>query len=293
MFSELLFYLLFETVQPSYFLLAQMIPQEITVTLESPAQVVHRGESIAPQILAQSVYSVDLDSGTPLFVHNIFERRPIASIAKLMTAMVVLDHHTDLEEVVTISRNAAGQEGSSMGLHAGERITVQNLLTGMLINSGNDAAVALAEFDAGSEAAFVNSLNAKADELGLLNTHFSNAKGFDEEGNYSTAFDTMQFAKAALQYRVIRETVSKKTAEVHAEDDRFTHKLESTNELLDNPHFRIIGLKTGHTPAAGQSFVSLMQTDSGKEVLTVLLDSPDRFRETKIVLDWILRNYAI
>jgi len=151
--------------------------------------------------------------------------------------------------------------------------------------------VALAEFDAGSEKTFVFRMNEKARALSLKDTHFSNVKGFDEDANYSTAYDTVMFSRAALQYPFIRKTAALKMTEVSSASGKIKHRLESTNELLENPYFNVIGLKTGKTPAAGQSFVSLTKGPNGHEILTVLLDSPDRFKETKIVLDWVLRNY--
>lgn len=307
MLANLLFFFLFETVQPSYSTFTALLPEEIIVSagapnLASENQPRKLGESLGPVVQAETIYSVDLETGSPLLVRNIFERRPIASIAKLITAMVILDRH-QLNEKVIVSKNAADEEGSKMWLREGEEIIMENLLTGLLVSSGNDAAVALAEFDAGGEAAkngeavksgeaaFVKKMNAKAMALGLRDTHFSNVKGFDEDTNYSTAFDTMMFSRAALKYPFIRKTVALKNTEVTSASGKTKHRLESTNELLENPYFKVIGLKTGRTPAAGQSFVSLMQGPNGHEILTVLLDSPDRFKETKIVLDWILRNY--
>ena len=299
MLSPLLFFLLFETVQPSYATLVKMLPENVIMqasVLSAPSLNVNnapfkKGDSIAPVIEAQSVYSIDLTSGMPLFVRDIFARRSIASITKLITAMIILDRHS-VNEVLTVSRNAATQNGSKMDLREGEKITVKDALIGMLVDSGNDAAVALAEFDAGSEKAFLEEMNAKAADLGLTNSHFSNAKGFDEPDNYSTAFDTMIFGKAALSYPFIRSTVSIKTGEVTSADGKIKHKLESTNELLDNPYYTVVGLKTGNTPGAGQSFVSLMKAPNNHEILSVMLDSPSRFKETKILLDWILRTYT-
>lgn len=295
MLTSLLYLLFFETVQPSHGTFLSLVPAEIVASTQFPTLApekmpVKKGESLGPVVEAETVYSLDLTTGTPLFVRNIFDRRQIASIAKLMTAMVILDSH-ELNETVKVSKNAANQEGSTMHLEPGEEITIENLLTGLLVASGNDAAVALAEFDAGSEAAFVAKLNAKAYSLSLLNTHFSNAKGFDEKTNYSTGFDTMVFSKNALAYPFIRKTVARKTAEVASTNEKTKHKLESTNELLENPHFPVIGLKTGTTPGAGESFVSLAKGPNGHEILTVILGSPDRFKETKIVIDWILRNF--
>lgn len=290
MLNNLLFFLLFETMDPSYGFLSVIVPEQIVLAAEIPNAIVKRGDSIAPLIQAKSIYSIDLTTGTPLLVRDVFSRRPIASITKLMTAIVILDSH-GLEEVVTVSKNASNQEGSRMGLVTGEKMTVENLLFGLLINSGNDAAVALAEFHAGSESKFANKLNAKANALGLHNTHLSNAKGFDDEYNYSTAFDTMHFAKVALTYPIISKIVKTRTAEVQSIDGKYTHKLSSTNEMLKDENFEILGIKTGTTPEAGQSFVSLFKSKDGHEILTVLLSSPNRFKETKIVLDWILRNY--
>lgn len=304
--------MILETFEPSYGTLLSIVPQQIiasamadTVNLENlqkpfastlnlsldiPNAPQKIGDSIAPVLEAKSVYAVDLNTGSPLFVNDIFTRRSIASIAKLVTAMVILDNH-ELDEKVKVSKAAATTEGSTMMLQPGEEITVGDLLTGMLINSGNDAAFALAEYDAGNEENFVKKMNQKGSSLGLKDTNFSNAKGFDEPENYSTAFDVMIFGRTALQYPFIRKTVQMKNHEVFSINKKIKHTLESTNELLENPYFKVVGLKTGSTPAAGESFVSLIKCPNNHEILTVMLHSPNRFQETKILIDWILRNY--
>lgn len=292
MFSSLAFFLILETIQPSYGTFLNVLPaQSIVTPLEENIPTARKKtENISPVIEAQAIYSIDLTTGTPLLTRDIFSRRSIASIEKLVTAIVILENHP-LDKKVIVSKTAANEEGSTMGLQTSEEITVENLLTGMLINSGNDAAVALAEFDSGSEEAFVQKLNEKAFELGLYDTRFSNAKGFDEKENYSTAFDIVIFSRAALSYPFIRKTVAVKHTEVTSTNGRIKHVLENTNELLEDSHFNIIGLKTGTSPASGQSVVSLFKTPQNHEILTVLLSSPDRFQETKIILDWILRNF--
>lgn len=290
MLPTLLFSLFFETIEPSYGAFVQMMPASVVVSVESKKSPVKKGDSIAPVLDAESIYAVDLQTNTPLVVRDIFTRRPIASIEKLITAMVILDRHK-LDEKVVVSKNAADQEGSQMGLKSGEEITVENLLIGMLVNSGNDAAAALAEFDAGTEEVFVFKMNEKARSLGLKDTRFSNAKGFDEPDNYSTAYDTITFSRAALKYPFIRKTVAIKSTVVSSASGKTKHPLENTNELLENPHWKVLGLKTGHTPGAGQSFVSLVKGPGDREILTVVLDSPNRFKETKILIDWVLRNY--
>lgn len=290
MLPTFLFSLFFETVEPSYGTFLQMMPPAIVVSSSAQKPPVKKGDSIAPVLDAKSIYAVDLATDTPLVVRDIFTRRPIASIEKLVTAMVILDRHK-LDEKVVVSKNAADEEGSQMGLKSGEEITVENLLIGMLVNSGNDAAVALAQFDAGTEEVFVFKMNEKARSMGLKDTHFSNAKGFDEPGNYSTAYDTLTFSRAALAYPFIRKTAAMKSITVTSASGKTKHVLENTNELLENPHWKVLGLKTGHTPGAGQSFVSLVKGPGENEILSVVLDSPNRFKETKILIDWILRNY--
>ncbi|MBI4994913.1 D-alanyl-D-alanine carboxypeptidase [Candidatus Peregrinibacteria bacterium] len=297
MLSSLFFIFLLETVQPSYVMLTSVLPEETVVaaqtsvlTLTEAAAPEKITESTGPVLEAHSAYAIDLKSGTPLFIKNIFSRRPIASITKLVTAMVILDNH-DINEKVTVGKNPPLQEGSKMRLAEGEIITVEALLTGLLIASANDAATALAETDAGNEKAFISKMNEKARHLGLKNTHFSNAKGFDEKSNYSTAYDIMLFSREALNYPFIKSTVSIKNTQVASSNGKIKHALESTNELLENPYFKVIGLKTGRTPAAGESFVALAEIENGRQILTAVLDSPDRFKETKILIDWIVRNY--
>lgn len=298
MLSELVYLLFFESASPDYSALLTILPENYIVrelpqlslvTTNAPTKIT---KSIGPVIDAASVFAIDLQTATPLFTKNIFSKRSIASITKLITAMVILDNHQNLDEVVTVSQNAATQEGSRMWLRSGEKMTIRNLITGMMVASANDAAVALAEFDAGSEEAFAEKMNSKALRLGLTQSHFTNAKGFDEAAHFSTAFDTMLFSKAATTYPLIRELALKKSAEVQSVSGDVTHTLDSTDLLLDNPYFKILGLKTGTTPLAGESVVSLAQLSNGREVLVVILGSPDRFKETKIMLEWIEKNYT-
>lgn len=307
MLENIFMLLLLEMVQPSFGTFVSLIPEAIVASSQAQANVLGQsvfesprlsarasptkvGDSIAPVIDAKSVYAIDLATGTPLFVRDIFTRRQIASVSKLVTAMVILDSH-DISEVLTVSALSVSQEGSRMWLQEGEKITVEAVLKGLLINSGNDAAYALAEFDSGSLAAFVEKMNKKAAALGLRDTHFSNVMGFDERDNYSTAFDTMIFSRHALTYETILRTVSIASEEVTDVKGKIRHHLESTNELLQSPFLKVHGLKTGRTPMAGQTFVALAELEGDHEVLTIVLDSPNRFKETTILLDWIVRNF--
>ena len=151
-----------------------------------------------PTVTAASALVIDLQTGQRLFEKSPEAQLPPASTAKLMTALVTIDQ-APLTDVVQVTETAAATEGSRMGLVAGEKLTILDLLHGLLIPSGNDAAVALAEYIAGSEEDFVGMMNAKAQELGLANTHFVNAHGLDAPGQLTTAADLARIAAGCAE----------------------------------------------------------------------------------------------
>lgn len=244
---------------------------------------------ISPVIEAEASIAIDMNSGQILFEKNIHSRMALASITKLMTILIILEENK-LDEVVTISSNAASTSGSTMHLRQSEQITIENLLYGAIINSANDAAVALAEHNSGSVSAFVEKMNLKAKDLGLINTNFSNPIGLDGTSNYSSAFDVAKLAKEVYQYKFIKDAAKMKDFSVSSISGKYTHPLESTNELLDS-YLGIKGLKTGKTDAAGLCFVSVAENENDNEIITVVLNSPARFPETKILVDWVFRAY--
>ncbi len=245
---------------------------------------------ISPIIGARGSVSQDINSGELLFEKNPDERLKIASITKLMTLLIVLEENK-LDDVVTVSRNAAGTPGSTMFLVAGEQITEENLIYGALIHSANDAAVALAEHNAGSSAAFVVKMNNKAKELGLTNTHFSNPVGLDDSDNYSSARDIANLGKYLYHNPLIKKIAKIKDTEVRSVNGNYTHKLESTNKLLGS-YLKINGLKTGTTDDAGRCLIAIAENKDGHEIVTVVLNSPDRFGESKILIDWTFRAFT-
>ena len=261
---------------------SQQISTEDSIPIKNP-------ENIGPVLGAKSVISIDLKSGITLYEKNAHARLPIASITKLMTILIILEEN-NLDDMVEVSKNATKTGGALMFLTAGEKITVENLLYGALIPSANDAAVALAEFNAGDTTKFVTKMNEKASQLGLLNTHFSNPIGLDEAGNYSSAYDISKLARYIYQKKFIRETAILKEKKVKSIDGKITHELKSTDELLGS-YLKIKGLKTGTTDKAGQCLVSIAENDNGNTIIDVLLDSPARFTESKILIDWVFRAY--
>lgn len=260
------------------------------VTLPVSMIPVKKFSAIEPVIGADAAIIVDFDSGEILYEKNAKEKLQIASITKLMTVIVALEEG-DLEDVVTVSGAASRTEGSKVWLYSGERITLRNLLKGALIQSGNDAAVAIAEHIAGDVPSFVEKMNAKATELKLYSTHYANPIGFDNVENHSTVSDLSKLAMVAYRNKFIQNTVKLETATISSINGEQSHDLKSTNQLLSS-FLHVLGLKTGHTEAAGLCFVSVIDNKKGNKVVTVVLNSPDRFKETKMLATWAFRNYT-
>lgn len=259
---------------------------KINKKLQAPTKI---PTNIAPVINARSSIAVDLKSGVVLYEKNSNKRLPIASITKLMTALIILEEN-QLDETVTISHNANITGGSTMHLRSGETISLENVLKGTLINSANDGAIALAEHNAGNVADFVAKMNKRASELGLNNTHFTNPTGLDHPDNYSSAADIAKLANYLYNNKIIQEIAQIQTTSVSSTDGSYVHQLESTNELLDS-YLHVKGLKTGKTDGAGECFVAIAANNPGEEIITVVLNSPSRFQESKILIDWIYRSY--
>jgi len=247
-------------------------------------------EFISPIIQASSALVMDIKTGMILFEKNSHDRRQIASLTKLMTATIIMEEN-NLDDTVTVSANASKATGSTMYLATGEKISVRNLIYGMIINSSNDAAIALAEFNAGDITKFVEKMNKKASTLGLLNTHFSNPVGLDNKENYASSYDLAKLSQYIYQKKFIKEAAEIEKLTVYSVDTKYKHKLESTNELLDTDFIKFKGLKTGTTDQAGLCIITVAENADGNEILTVLLHSPDRFKETKILADWTFRAY--
>jgi D-alanyl-D-alanine carboxypeptidase (penicillin-binding protein 5/6) len=249
----------------------------------------HNMELVAPSPMsAASILAIDVNTESILYEKNSYAVRPIASLTKLMTAYIVLKEN-DPSEIVTVSAAAASAEGSRMGLQSGEKISIKNLLYGLFIESGNDAASALAENNAGSQSAFIEKMNAEAKNLGLENTHYANTTGLDNDDAYSTAHDLLVLSVHLIQDPSVREIVNNATAEVYGENGE-VHKLTNTNILLGE--LGIEGLKTGTTLQAGECLVALAKNPEGHEILTVVLASQHRFTDTKILVDWIYRAFT-
>ncbi|MFA6305179.1 MAG: D-alanyl-D-alanine carboxypeptidase family protein [Candidatus Gracilibacteria bacterium] len=257
--------------------------------LDTKSIPVKKNTYISPIISPKSAIAIDNETGAVLYEKNADEKLPIASITKLMTILVILDEN-ELSDTVTVSSNASSAGGSTMFLRAGEKIAVENLIYGALIGSSNDAAVALAEYNAGSASTFVEKMNKKAKSLNLTNTHFSTASGLGDTDNYSSARDLSHLAQQVYKNKFIQHAAQLKEIEVLSTDGSITHKIKTTNDLLGG-YLKVKGLKTGTTDAAGQCLVTIAENDAGHEITTVLLHSPDRFTEAKVLIDWVFRAF--
>lgn len=252
-----------------------------------------------PQIAAKAVILIDIASADVMYATNASEKMPIASTTKIMTAMVVLDDYGDkLNDVVSITYPMIAVEGSDIKLVPGEKITVGNLLQGLLIMSGNDTATALATYFGGQDA-FVAKMNSKARELGLVNTHFFDPAGLDDNG-YSTPHDLAILASYALRHQTFREIVKTPETTITSVDGSISHALKTSNRLVksDDPFFYplAIGIKTGFTYAAGHCLVSAAAKD-GHEILGVVLNTnvnsiTASAAESRKLLEWGFANWS-
>ena len=237
---------------------------------------------IVPAVTAEAAVVMDLDTGEVLYGKCEHERRPPASLTKVMTGYLLLKQ-LELQQTVTVSREAAATGESSLNLKSGDRLTVENLLHGALMKSANDACVALAEKAAGSEAAFAQQMNLQACILGCSNTNFCNSNGLPAENHYSSAYDLAVMTRAAMQQEVFAEIVQKQQYRVKWTDGRQL-MVRNTNRLL-REYPGAIGVKTGTTNEAGQCLIAVAEK-AGKRIIVVVLKSKNRFYDAVALLDY-------
>lgn len=236
-----------------------------------------------PALSSSAAVLMDAATGRVLYDHNARQRRPPASTTKILTAIVALEYG-NLDDVVTVSPYAAGTEGSTMELRAGERYTLRELLWGLMLESGNDAAVAIAEHISGSEAAFARLMNDTARRLGLRDTHFTNPHGLHDPGHYTTAYDLAVMTRYALANDYFARLVCQPEKVLCRGDADWVRVLASTNRLLWY-HEWIDGVKTGTTDPAGLCLVSSGSRGGGR-LIAVVLDSEDRWEDSRRLLEW-------
>jgi D-alanyl-D-alanine carboxypeptidase (penicillin-binding protein 5/6) len=266
-------------------LLQKNIELQKTVTVPVPIQYSKQ----VPELTAESYIVYDVQTPSILTMKN--ERRRLfpASTTKMMTALVAMENYS-LDTIVTITQEDDAL-GSSMNLHAGEQMTVANLLYGTLVKSGNDAAYALASAHPQGYNGFVLAMNARAQSLGMTSTEYGNVSGVEQgdQSNITTVRDTALLAAEGMKNPLFRQIVQTKRIVIADVSGKSKHDLTSTNELLGAVD-GVIGIKTGWTDAAGECLVTYTSRNN-HDVITVMLNSADRFGETRQLIDWAFTNF--
>lgn len=238
----------------------------------------------AQALSAEKAILYDANSSRVLFEKNADKRSLIASTTKIMTALIVCEQCNVLDRV-RIPKEAVGIEGSSMYLQEGEVLTIQELLYGLMLRSGNDAAVALAIYCGGTVEGFAQLMNDKAHRLGLTNTHFENPNGLDSPGHYSTARDLAVLSAYAMQNPIFLQTVSTKTVTIGSRFLRNHNKLLWSLEGAD-------GIKTGFTKAAGRILVSSANRQ-GRRLIAVTMNAPNDWQDHTALMENGFQRYTL
>ena len=241
------------------------------------------------KLSAESALVKDKNSNVVLFEKNSREKLPIASLTKLMTALIAA-RELNPDAVITILPGDTRVSPYTANLEAGEKLLVRDLLKAMLISSANDAALALARAAGGTVKNFVQEMNSEARSLRMTSTAFANPVGFDDPGHYSTAADLAILVEEVLRHPELVEIASLKEARISSIDGKITHRLLTTNKLMLK-YKEILGLKTGYTTEAKGNLIVLAQ--EGPALLYfIVLNSDDREAETERVLTWVKQSFV-
>ncbi len=263
-------------------------------------------------VRAKAAIAIDVNSGKILHSQNPDKRLPIASLTKMMTALVTIDNIKNLkDEIITVDQEVCRTPTSKIGcpsstycisdtLKLGEKVRADDLLKAMLVNSTNDAAVALGKHIAGSQENFAKLMNKKAKEIGLKNTHFCNPSGLDKDGQegqcYSSARDVAKISVYALKnekYKQLWDIFKIKERWFDSVDGKIKHKYVTTNAVFDTMK-NCVGAKTGFTYEAGKTLMMIAShpKDKNIKVVSVILNDPYRFNDVQKLFDWIFENYS-
>ncbi len=265
--------------------------QVSTLDLWTPSQSARSPSRELSDLSATSAISYDLTTEKVLFTKSPTKRLPMASLTKIMTAIVALEHPVTDDKYLVRDRDLVGED--SMGLDAGEILSKEELLYGLMLHSGNDAAEVFADNFSGGRVAFTHAMNEKAVALGLKDTHFTNPTGLEGDGDqYTTAGDLLVMTRYALQNFPLFAKVS--ATFDYSIPRTSTHKeydLENETNLISS-YPGVKGVKTGYTPEAGLCLVTYLDY-GGHQIIAVLLNSENRRQEMKDVLDFSLRSLKV
>ena len=259
------------------------------VDIESIGEIIETSADFSeePKINSRAAIVLDRESNAVLYGKNENIKRPMASTTKIMTCIVILENK-NLNDIVEVSKKAAGTGGSRLGLKTGDKITVKDLLYGLMLRSGNDAAVALAEYVGGSVSGFSDIMNKKADELGLENTNFETPHGLDSELHYTTAYELALLTDYALQNEEFKKIVNTKNTNITI--NGYTKNIGNTNELLGYLN-GVYGVKTGFTNGAGRCLVTSINREN-LDIICIVLGADTKKDRTKDSIKLIEYTYA-
>lgn len=266
-----------ETLKPSEISRAPLVP--VAGKIEFPPDLIAGGAGII----------IDADTGTILYGKDMEKKMPLASLVKIMTAVITLEHKS-FSDYATVTAEADAIGENEMGVSEGEAYTIEELMYGLLLNSGNDAAYTLAENVAGSSEEFVQWMNRKASELGLKNTEFFDPSGLDDR-SYTTVLDLAVLTEYAMRHKEFREIVATVEKELPYSDlHKYLYLENQTNLLTTYPG--VVGVKTGYTEEAGLC-LSTYAENSGKRLVGIVLNSIDRKGDMILMLDYGFSQYGI
>ena len=274
----------------NYIVFADDINEEILYYFPSSIEVSSNIDN-QPTLNSKSAIIYDRISGSILFGKNENQKRKMASTTKIMTAIIVLER-CNLDDIVTVSSKAAGTGGSRLGLHTNDKISVRDLLYGLLLCSGNDAAVALAEYVGGDLSGFANLMNKKSNSLELTSTHFITPHGLDNDNHYTTAYELAIITNYALKNESFYNFVSTKNYTVTINGNPKT--LSNTNELLGNLN-GVYGVKTGFTNGANRCLVTAVKRDN-MDLICIVLGADtkkDRTKDSIQLIEYAFKNYTM
>lgn len=239
---------------------------------------------------AKAACVMEMQTGRVLFESNMHARLPMASTTKVMTALLALELG-DPQSMVTCSQNAFGVSGTSIYLQQGESLTLSDMLLGLMLASGNDAAVAISEHIGGTTAQFVEMMNDRAREIGAVNTHFANPHGLPDDNHYTTAYDLALITREAMKNEAFRQLVSTQQASIPWEGRTYDRQLRNKNKLL-SAYQGATGVKTGYTSKAGRC-LAFGAAREGMEIVGAVLCCGDWFDEAARLMDGCFDTYAM
>lgn len=244
-----------------------------------------------PAPTAKAILSYDLTTNKILYSRNQTEHVPMASLTKIMTAIISLEHPVKNDTYIVNKADLVGED--SMGLDAGEKLSLKELLTGLILHSGNDAAETLASnYPNGNRKAFIQAMNDKAKALGLTSTNFTNPSGLEGDGDqYTTAYDLLTMTRYAMQFPLFAQVSAMPTVDIPQTSTHKEYNFDNETNLLTS-YPGVAGVKTGYTPEAGYCLVTYLNY-SNHQIIAVLLGSTDRRADMKQILDYSLTNLGI